>query len=115
MLKPGDHVVVSRSVYGGTFRLARSVWEEFGLRFDFVDTTDRKTVHQSIRDETRMVFIETPTNPTMEITDLREVAAIAKARRILSVADNTFATPFLQQPLSFGFDIVLEQKRGRRY
>jgi cystathionine beta-lyase/cystathionine gamma-synthase len=107
LLKPGDHVILSRSVYGGTFRLARSIWEEYGLQFDFVDTTDSAAIEAAIRPQTRMLFVETPTNPTMEITDLREVAAIARARSLLTVADNTFATPYLQQPLACGIDITL--------
>jgi cystathionine beta-lyase/cystathionine gamma-synthase len=107
LLKPGDHVVLSQNVYGGTYRLARMVWEEYGLTFDFVDTTDPARIVAAIRPATRMLFIETPTNPTMEITDLAVAAGIGRERGILTVADNTFATPWLQQPLSFGFDLVV--------
>jgi len=107
LLKPGDHVIMSQNVYGGTYRIARLVWEDFGLHFDFVDTTDLQNVERVLRPTTKMLFIETPTNPTMEITDLSASAALAKKHRLLSVVDNTFATPYLQQPLTFGFDIVI--------
>ena len=107
LLKPGDHVVMSWNVYGGTYRIAKMVWEEFGLKFDFVDSSDLEAVRRGIRTATRMIFIETPTNPTMEITDLAGVAAIAREHALLTVVDNTFATPYLQQPIGFGIDIVV--------
>ncbi len=107
LLKPGDHVVVSRNVYGGTYRLARTLWEQYGLTFDFVDTTDEGTIRKAIRPTTRMLFIETPTNPTMEVTDIALSVAIAREHALLSVVDNTFATPYLQQPLPLGIDIVV--------
>ncbi len=107
LLKPGDHVILSHNVYGGTYRIAKMVWEEFGLQFDFVDTTDLRNVERALRPTTKMLFIETPTNPTMEITDLAAAAALARTHKLISVADNTFATPYLQQPLSFGCDVVL--------
>jgi cystathionine beta-lyase/cystathionine gamma-synthase len=98
---------MSRNVYGGTYRIARQVWEDFGLRFDFVDTTDLQQIERVIRPASRMLFIETPTNPTMEITDLAGCADIAKKHRLLTVCDNTFATPYLQRPIEFGFTIVV--------
>lgn len=107
LLKPGDHVVLSRNVYGGTYRIARFVWEEFGLQFDFVDTARLDEIERAVKKNTRMLFIETPTNPTMEITDLAGAAAMAKNHGLMSVVDNTFATPYLQQPLRFGYDIVV--------
>ena len=107
LLKPGDHVVVSHNVYGGTYRIGKMVWEEFGLQFDFVDTTDIPSVKKSLRKNTKMIFIETPTNPTMEITDLQAITRIGWEHRLLSVCDNTFATPYLQQPLVHGIDIVV--------
>ncbi len=107
LLKPGDHVILSRNVYGGTYRIARSVWEDFGLQFDFVDTTDLNQIERVIRPNSKMLFIETPTNPTMEITDLAGSVKIAKKHSLISVSDNTFATPYLQRPLEFGFDIVV--------
>jgi len=107
LLKPGDHAIFSWNVYGGTHRIARQVWQEYGLEFDFVDTTDLQNVRDAIRPTTRLLFIETPTNPTMEVTDLRGVAEIAEGHGMLSVVDNTFATPYLQRPLEFGIDAVL--------
>ncbi|MDP2887066.1 MAG: PLP-dependent aspartate aminotransferase family protein [Ignavibacteria bacterium] len=107
LLKAGDHIIVSQNVYGGTYRLAKLVLENFGLQFDFVDTTDLAVVKASLKPNTKMVFIETPTNPTMEITDLRASAKLCKAQKVISVVDNTFATPYLQNPLDFGIDIVL--------
>ncbi len=107
LLKPGDHVVVSHNVYGGTYRIGKLVLEEYGLQFDFVDTTKLEQVRKGIKKNTRMIFIETPTNPTMEITDLAAIAAIAKRKKLISVADNTFATPYLQRPLDHGIDIVV--------
>ena len=107
LLKPGDHAVMSRNVYGGTHRIARMVWQEFGLEADFVDTTSLDAIERAIRPSTKMLFVETPTNPTMDVTDLASVAAIARAHQLLSVADNTFATPYLQQPLTLGIDVVL--------
>ena len=106
-LKSGDHVVVSRNVYGGTYRIGKLVLDKYGLDFDFVDTTNLRNISSAIRPATKMVFIETPTNPTMEITDLAGVAKICKDRHIISIVDNTFATPYLQTPLEFGVDVVL--------
>ncbi|HET6273732.1 MAG TPA: PLP-dependent aspartate aminotransferase family protein [Bacteroidota bacterium] len=107
LLKPGDHAIVSRNVYGGTYRIAKMIWEDYGLQFDFVDTTDLQQVERVIRPNSKMLFIETPTNPTIEITDLAASAALAKKHRLMSVVDNTFATPYLQQPLRYGFDLVV--------
>jgi cystathionine gamma-lyase len=107
LLAPGDHVVMSQNVYGGTYRIAKMIWEGYGLRFSFVDTTDVRRIEEALLPSTRMLFIETPTNPTIEISDLAACASLARSRGLLSVADNTFATPYLQQPLSFGIDIVV--------
>ncbi|HZY10040.1 MAG TPA: PLP-dependent aspartate aminotransferase family protein [Bacteroidota bacterium] len=107
LLKPENHVIVSHNVYGGTYRIGKMVWEDFGLQFDFVDTTDIPLVKKSIRKNTKMIFIETPTNPTMEITDLSAIARLAKSHRLISVCDNTFATPYLQRPLEHGIDMVV--------
>jgi cystathionine gamma-lyase len=107
LLKPGDHILASHNVYGGTYRIGKMVWEGFGLEFEFVDTTDLRVVERSVRPTTRMIFIETPTNPTMEITDLSAVARLAKRHRLISAVDNTFATPYLQRPLEYGVDAVM--------
>jgi cystathionine beta-lyase/cystathionine gamma-synthase len=107
LLKPGDHAVMSRNVYGGTYRAAKFVYEQYGITFSFVDTTDLDAIKDAIGKQTRMLFIETPTNPTMEITDLQAAATLARKRKVISVVDNTFATPYLQKPLDFGIDIVV--------
>ena len=107
LLKPGDHVVMSRNVYGGTYRIAKMVWEDYGLLFDFVDTSDLRAVRDALRESTTMLFVETPTNPTMEVTDLRGIVDLARERSLTTVVDNTFATPYLQQPIAFGADIVV--------
>ena len=107
LLKSGDHVVLSRNVYGGTYRLGKLVLGNYNLDFEFVDTTDVDTIKAAIRPNTKIVFVETPTNPTMEITDLAGVAKLCKAKKLISVVDNTFATPYLQNPLDFGIDIVV--------
>lgn len=107
LLRPGDHVVISHNVYGGTYRAAKLVYENYGLSYTFVDTTDIGNVKKAITKNTRMLFIETPTNPTMEITDIEAAAALAKKHTLTTVVDNTFATPYLQRPLDLGIDIVV--------
>lgn len=107
LLNIGDHIIVSQNVYGGTYRIAKMIWEDWRLEFDFVDTTNLANVKKVLKQNTKMIFIETPTNPTMEITDIAAIAKLAKAEGVLSVVDNTFATPYLQQPLNYGIDIVM--------
>ncbi len=107
LLKAGDHVVVSDNVYGGTYRLFKHVLEDFGISFSYVDTSRIEDIEATIRPETRMAFIETPTNPIMVLTDLKAVAGLCRRRKILSVVDNTFMTPCFQQPLRLGIDIVV--------
>ncbi len=107
ILNPGDHVIVTNDVYGGTYRIGKMVLENYGLQFDFVDTTVIDNVVKAYKPNTKMIFVETPTNPTMKITDLKAIARFAQERKILSVVDNTFATPYLQQPLEMGIDVVL--------
>jgi cystathionine beta-lyase/cystathionine gamma-synthase len=107
LLQSGDHVIVSRDVYGGTYRLGKLVLNSFNLDFEFVDSTDIQTLRAAVKPNTRMIFIETPTNPTMEITDLAAVVRLCRTRKIISIVDNTFATPYLQNPLDLGIDIVV--------
>ncbi|MBI2620289.1 MAG: PLP-dependent transferase [Ignavibacteriales bacterium] len=107
LLKSGDHVIASRNVYGGVYRLGKHVLKNFDLDFEFVDTTDLDHVKKSVKPNTRMVYVETPTNPTMEITDLAAVAKFCRTKGFISVVDNTFATPYLQSPLAFGIDIIV--------
>lgn len=107
LLKAGDHVVVTDNTYGGTFRLFDKVLTKYGLEFSYVDTSQPELIEQAIRPETRMLFVETPTNPVLRLTDLAVSAAIAKAHGIRLVVDNTFASPCLQRPIEFGADLVM--------
>ncbi len=108
LLNSGDHVIASDDLYGGTFRLFERVRKRSaGLEFSFVDMSDPNTLVRALRPNTRMIWVETPSNPLLKIVDLEAVSAIAKQHRALSVIDNTFATPFLQRPLELGFDIVV--------
>jgi len=109
LMSSGDHVLAGDDVYGGTFRLFDKVLRRFGLDFDFVDTTDPESVADSLTPSTRMVWLETPTNPLLSITDIRAVAEIVHAHKNhpLLVVDNTFATPYNQRPLELGADIVV--------
>lgn len=108
LLKPGDHVVVCDDVYGGTYRLFEHVRKRSaGIDFSFVDLTDANQLTKAIRNNTRMVWIETPTNPMLKLIDLEKIAAIASTHQLITVADNTFATPLLQRPIELGFDIVI--------
>jgi cystathionine beta-lyase/cystathionine gamma-synthase len=107
LLKSGDHVVVGNNVYGGTYRLFSKVLEDFGLRFSYVDTSRIENIEQALRPETRMVYLETPTNPMMILTDIAAAAALCRSRGLVSVVDNTFLTPCLQRPLKLGADIVV--------
>jgi len=107
LVKSGDHVVVSHNVYGGTYRLFSRVLEDYGLTFSYVDTSRMDAVEKAIRKNTRMVYVETPTNPMMILTDIAQVAALCRARGFVSVVDNTFLTPCLQRPIDLGADIVV--------
>jgi cystathionine beta-lyase/cystathionine gamma-synthase len=106
LLQTGDHVVASRDVYGGTYRFFTHVLEKYGLRFSWVDTTSLDTVAAAMEQRTRLVYLETPTNPLMEITDLAAVAALAHDRGALVAVDNTFLSPYWQRPLELGCDVV---------
>lgn len=107
LLKSGDHVVSSANTYGGTYRLFVHILQQFGISFSFVDTSRMEEISGALRPETRLVYVETPTNPMMEITDLEAVAALCRKRNLISVCDNTFMSPYLQRPLALGFDIVV--------
>lgn len=106
-LKQGDHVVVANDVYGGTYRLFQRVFTDFGLTFSFVDMTDAEETRAVLQPNTRLVWIETPTNPLLKIVDIAEISALAHEREIPVGVDNTFATPFLQRPLELGADLVM--------
>ena len=107
LLSSGDHVVVTDNTYGGTFRLFDKVLTRYGLEFSYVDTSRPELIEEAIRPTTRMLFIETPTNPVLRLTDLRAVATLAKSHGIRLVVDNTFASPCLQRPIEFGADLVM--------
>src|SRR5947208_14373330 len=106
MLRSGDHVVVSDNTYGGTFRLVDKVWRRYQLTFSYVDTSKLDEVERAITPATRMLFVETPTNPVMRLTDLKAAADLAHRHDVRLVVDNTFASPYIQRPIEFGADIV---------
>lgn len=107
LLSPGDEVVSTNDLYGGSYRLFRKVFEPFGIRFRFVDMRDLSRIEEAIGPNTRLIWVETPTNPMMNIIDIQAVAAMAKKHQVLLAVDNTFATPYLQRPLELGADIVM--------
>lgn len=107
LLQAGDHVIVSDNTYGGTFRLFDKVLRKYGLEFSYVDAREPQAVEDAARAETRMVFIETPTNPVMSLVDIQAVSEITKRRGIRLVVDNTFMSPYFQRPLELGADIVV--------
>lgn len=107
MLRPGDHVVMSANVYGGTFRLFEQVLDRNQLSVTYVDTTDLSVTDRAFTSATRMLFVETPSNPVMHLTDLKQAAALAHAHQAKLVVDNTFASPYIQRPIELGADIVL--------
>lgn len=107
LLNPGDEVICANDMYGGTYRLFTKVFERFGIVFRYVDTTLAANVEAAVTANTKMIWLETPTNPLMNITDIAAVAAISKAKKLILVVDNTFASPALQNPLDLGADIVM--------
>ena len=107
LLQPGDEVIAANDMYGGTYRLFTKVYEKFGIKFLYVDTTDAANITPLITANTKLIWLETPTNPLMNITDIEAVAAIAKAHNVLVCVDNTFASPYLQNPLDLGADVVM--------
>ena len=107
LLNPGDEVIAASDMYGGTYRLFTKIFEKYGIRFIYVDTTDTQNIQQAVTAKTKLIWIETPTNPLMNITDITAVAAISKAAGAWLCVDNTFASPYLQNPLDLGADIVM--------
>jgi cystathionine gamma-lyase len=107
LVKAGDHVVISNNVYGGTYRLYELNMKNYGLDFSWVDSTDLKNVENAIRKNTKMIFVETPTNPMLNLTDLAGISKIAGKYNLISVCDNTFMSPYFQNPIDWGIDIVL--------
>jgi len=110
LVKSGDHIIVSRNVYGGTYRLYELIMRDFGLEFSWVDTTNLKNIEAAIKENTKMVFIETPTNPMLDMTDIKGTAEICKKHNLIHIVDNTFMSPYFQNPLTLGASIVLHSQ-----
>jgi cystathionine beta-lyase/cystathionine gamma-synthase len=107
LLKPGDEVIAANDMYGGTYRLFSKVFEKFGIRFHYINMHDAENIAKYINSNTKLIWLETPTNPLMNIVDIEAVVNIAKGKNILVCVDNTFASPYLQNPLDLGADIVM--------
>ncbi|MBX9938656.1 MAG: cystathionine gamma-synthase [Candidatus Obscuribacterales bacterium] len=107
LLSSGDHVICGDDVYGGTYRLFEKVWKRYGLTFTFVDASDPAKIKAAIKPETKMIWVETPTNPLLRLCDLKAISTLAKEHKLITVVDNTFASPYLQNPLKLGADIVV--------
>ncbi|HET9802157.1 MAG TPA: PLP-dependent aspartate aminotransferase family protein [Candidatus Acidoferrum sp.] len=107
LLRPGDHVILSEAVYGGVYRLSTQLLVHFGIEFSFVDTSAVELVQAALRPNTKMVYVETPTNPTMKVTDIAAMAKVANDRNLRMVVDNTFLSPYLQRPIELGAHIVV--------
>ena len=107
MLNPGDEVISTNDLYGGSYRIFKTIFEKYGINFHFVDMVDIQNISNKINDKTKLIWIETPTNPMMNIIDVKSIVEIAKTKRIKVAVDNTFATPYLQRPLELGADIVM--------
>lgn len=113
LFKSGDHIILSEDLYGGTSRLFEKIYNNFGIETSFVDTTDIYEFEKSIKENTRGLLIETPSNPTMKVTDIRAIAEITKKNNIIFIVDNTLLTPYFQKPLTLGADIVVHS--GTKY
>tara|TARA_B110000483_G_scaffold120375_2_gene145319 strand:+ start:54 stop:1205 length:1152 start_codon:yes stop_codon:yes gene_type:complete len=107
LLQPGDEVVSTNDLYGGSYRLFTKIFEGFGIKFHFVDMNNVQAIADAINSNTKLIWVETPTNPMMNVVDIKAVSQIAKQHKILLAVDNTFASPYLQQPLDLGADIVM--------
>lgn len=107
LLRPGDEVLATDDIYGGSYRMFTKVYEHFGIKFHFADLTDASKVEKLITDKTKMIWLETPTNPLMRILDIKTISKLGRKKNILVAVDNTFASPYLQNPLDLGADIVV--------
>ena len=107
MLRPGDEVITGDDLYGGSYRIFTKIYENYGIKFHFINLTDTNNIQKYINTNTKLIWVETPTNPTMQIIDIVSCAVISKSNKILLAVDNTFASPFLQNPLELGADIVM--------
>lgn len=107
MLNPGDEVIATNDLYGGTYRIFRTIFEKYGIKFHFVNMNDVETIENTITPQTKLIWAETPTNPLLNVVDIQAITAITKKNNILLAVDNTFATPYLQTPIDLGADIVM--------
>jgi cystathionine gamma-lyase len=107
MLRPGDEVITGDDLYGGSYRMFTKLYAPYGIKFNFINLFDTENIRQYINEKTKLIWVETPTNPTMQIVDIEAVAKIAKEKNVLLAVDNTFASPYLQTPLDLGADIVM--------
>lgn len=107
LVKSGDHLIVSHNVYGGVYRMMELIMKDFGLEFSWVDTADAANIEKAIKQNTKIVYIETPTNPMLNLTDIEATSKICRSNNLILVVDNTFMTPYFQNPLSMGADVVL--------
>jgi cystathionine gamma-lyase/cystathionine beta-lyase len=107
LLKPGDEVITGNDLYGGSYRMFTQIFAQYGIKFHFIDLNDAANISNYVTENTKLIWIETPTNPTMRIVDIAAAATIAKANNLLLVVDNTFASPYLQNPIDLGADIVM--------
>src|SRR5215831_8424341 len=107
LLKAGDHVLCGNNLYGGTPRLFNQVWADFGIEFTYVDTSDAKNVARAMKKNSRLVFIETPTNPLMALTDIQAVSEVCRSKKVDLAVDNTFMSPYFQRPIALGADMVV--------
>ncbi|GAA0077251.1 bifunctional cystathionine gamma-lyase/homocysteine desulfhydrase [Clostridium sp. CTA-5] len=113
LFKSGDNIIISDNLYGGSFRVLDKIFKNFNIGYKIVNTTDLKQIREAIDDTVKAIYIETPTNPLMDITDIEEVSKIAKENNLFTIVDNTFMTPYLQKPLTLGADIVIHS--GTKY
>lgn len=107
LFENGDEIICGDDLYGGTYRLLSKVASRFGITTKYVDARDPKNVNDAITKNTKLIWLETPTNPTLKVNDIREISKIAREHKVLLLVDNTFLTPFLQRPLELGADLVL--------
>lgn len=107
LFKPGDEIIATNDIYGGTYRIMKRMFEPFGLKFHFTDLNNISAIESLVSDQTKMIWVETPTNPLLKIIDIAAITQLCKSKGILSVVDNTFASPYLQNPLDMGADIVM--------
>lgn len=107
LLNPGDEVVSTNDLYGGSYRLFKQIFEKYGIKFHFIGMQSIETIEQHVNDNTKLIWVETPTNPMMNVIDIKAISSLAKRHNLLLAVDNTFATPYLQRPLDLGADIVM--------